>query len=125
VKILNIVFSLPIILISVIFAVSNQEKITVKLWPLPFELTTQLSILILSVFAVSFILGGFFLWVNGAKKRREFTKIKKELKKAVKNLEKTCIDNKKLRDEILEMKTSNGLNSSFSNVSKIKKVKIV
>jgi lipopolysaccharide assembly protein A len=61
----------PVILILVVFAVSNRETVTVTLWPLPFSLEAALYLIVLLAALVGFLVGEFVAWVNGRFWRRD------------------------------------------------------
>jgi uncharacterized integral membrane protein len=61
----------PVILILVVFAVSNRETVTVTLWPLPFSLETALYLVVLLAALLGFLIGELVAWVNGRFWRRE------------------------------------------------------
>lgn len=61
----------PVILILVIFAVSNRETVTVTLWPLPFSLEASLYLVVLLAALLGFLIGEFVAWVNGRFWRRD------------------------------------------------------
>jgi lipopolysaccharide assembly protein A len=61
----------PVILILVVFAVSNRETVTVTLWPLPFSLEAALYLIVLLAALVGFLIGEFVAWVNGRSWRRD------------------------------------------------------
>jgi len=58
-------------LILVIFAIDNRQVITLSLWPLPFELSTGLYLVVLLALLLGFLLGELVAWMNGRRWRRE------------------------------------------------------
>jgi uncharacterized integral membrane protein len=61
----------PVILVLVIFAVSNRETVTVTLWPLPFSLDAALYLVVLLAALAGFLIGELVAWINGRSWRRE------------------------------------------------------
>ncbi|MFC0386431.1 lipopolysaccharide assembly protein LapA domain-containing protein [Muricoccus vinaceus] len=60
----------PLLLVLILFAVSNQQPVNVALWP--FDLTWQapLAMAVLLVAALAFLLGAFIAWASGGPARR-------------------------------------------------------
>jgi uncharacterized integral membrane protein len=61
----------PVILVLVVFAVSNRASVTVTLWPLPFSLDAALYLVVLLAALVGFLVGELVAWVNGRFWRRD------------------------------------------------------
>jgi uncharacterized integral membrane protein len=61
----------PVILVLVIFAVSNRETVTVTLWPLPFSLDAALYLIVLLAGLAGFLIGELVAWINGRSWRRD------------------------------------------------------
>ena len=61
---------LPLLLVLVLFAVSNMQPVAVGFWP--FDLTWQapLAIVVLLIAALAFLLGAFIAWAAGGPSRR-------------------------------------------------------
>ena len=61
---------LPLLLVLVLFAVSNMQPAAVGLWP--FDLTWQapLAVVVLLIAALAFLLGAFIAWAAGGPSRR-------------------------------------------------------
>ena len=60
----------PLLIVLILFAVSNQQPVGVSLWP--FDLTWQapLATVVLLFAAVAFLLGAFVSWAAGGPARR-------------------------------------------------------
>lgn len=61
----------PIILVSLVFLVSNRTFVSLDLWPFPVELNTPLSIVILLSVFLGFLAGGVTAWVSASEARRK------------------------------------------------------
>ncbi|WP_207460191.1 lipopolysaccharide assembly protein LapA domain-containing protein [Azospirillum sp. SYSU D00513] len=61
-RFLTWIITLPIMLVAVLFAVSNRETVTFALWPLPFTLEAPIYLATLLALALGFIAGGFVAW---------------------------------------------------------------
>lgn len=74
-KILSWVIGLPIAVLAIIFAVSNRGGVLVDLWPLPWEVTLPLYLLVLGALALGLVIGAAIAWFAGgsarARARRE------------------------------------------------------
>jgi uncharacterized integral membrane protein len=82
---LNSVLAGLVALLVVLFAVSNLELVTIRLWPLPFEATVGVYAVVLLAVLVGFVGGLVTAWFAGAPRRRE----RKRLRGQVKELEQT------------------------------------
>jgi uncharacterized integral membrane protein len=60
----------PLLVLLILFAVSNMGPVPVTLWPLDLVWQAPLAIAVLLVAAVAFLLGAFVAWAAGARKRR-------------------------------------------------------
>ncbi len=70
-RILSWIVTAPIALLVVLFAVSNLDKVTLHLWPLPFDMTIWIWALTLILLFVGFILGAIVTWIGDRRRRRE------------------------------------------------------
>lgn len=57
-KLLYWLFAAPLIVVAVLFAVSNMSSVEIVLWPLPGALETRLFIVVLVPLVVGFLAGG-------------------------------------------------------------------
>lgn len=62
--------SIPLALLLVLLAVCNLQPVTLSTFPLPFEITLPLAVLLLGFFALGLIGGGGIAWVHAAPARR-------------------------------------------------------
>jgi len=53
-----------LLLLLVLFALSNAAALTLSLWPTGYTLTLPTSIVILGAMAVAFLAGAFLVWVS-------------------------------------------------------------
>ncbi|MBI4185087.1 MAG: DUF1049 domain-containing protein [Proteobacteria bacterium] len=58
-------FALPVGLVVVLFAVSNLETVTLKLWPFDLALVSPLYLAVLLVALLAFLAGAVTAWVSG------------------------------------------------------------
>ena len=59
----------PLMILAVLFAISNRGPVELELIPLPGTVTVPVFVLALGVLAVGFFSGGFISWVNAGKTR--------------------------------------------------------
>jgi uncharacterized integral membrane protein len=71
VRILSWIVAAPIVILVVLFAVSNREPITLRLLPFPFDLTIPIWLLTLIELFVGFLLGAIVTWIGDRRRRRE------------------------------------------------------
>jgi uncharacterized integral membrane protein len=60
----------PIVVLVVLFAVSNLGRVTLHLWPLPYDMTISLWALTLIELFVGFLMGVIVTWVADRRRRR-------------------------------------------------------
>jgi lipopolysaccharide assembly protein A len=65
------ILTAPIVVVVVLFAVSNLDSVTLHLFPLPYDLTVRLYLLTLITLFMGFVLGSIVTWVADRKRRRE------------------------------------------------------
>jgi uncharacterized integral membrane protein len=65
---LRILIGLPVLLVLILFALSNQAEVTLALWPTDLSVQTPMAIAILA--AAAFIIGALFTWFAGIGHRR-------------------------------------------------------
>jgi tryptophan-rich sensory protein len=54
------------------FAVSNKQKVSLQLWPLPpFNPEPRLFFVVLASLYIGLVIGAFAVWVRGHRRRRE------------------------------------------------------
>ncbi len=70
-RLLSWIVTAPIALLVIVFAVSNLDKVTLHLWPLPFDMTIWIWALTLIELFVGFLLGAIVTWIADRRRRRE------------------------------------------------------
>jgi uncharacterized integral membrane protein len=70
-RILSWIVAAPIVILVLLFAVSNREPITLRLLPFPLDLTMPIWLLTLIVLFVGFLLGAIVTWIGDRRRRRE------------------------------------------------------
>lgn len=61
---MRLVIGLPLLLLMVVFALSNRAAVTLGFWPTDFSLEVPLSLAILAAMAIGFVVGGFLVWLS-------------------------------------------------------------
>jgi uncharacterized integral membrane protein len=64
------VLFLPLLLLLVLFALSNMQEVEVRLWPFDLAWVASLSVAMLLFGAVSFFVGALIAWAAALKERR-------------------------------------------------------
>ena len=67
---LRLLIIAPLLLLVVLFALSNTAPVRLGLWPTGFSSEVPLSIAILGGMAVAFPAGGFLVWISELAQRR-------------------------------------------------------
>jgi|SRR6185437_1759279 len=71
VRILSWIVAAPIVILVVLFAVSNLDSITLRLKPFPFEWSPPIWLLTLIQLFVGFLLGAIVTWICDRPRRRQ------------------------------------------------------
>ena len=69
-KIVATVALAPVTAAIVLFAVSNRAILTLRLWPLPYEVDIPVYALVLGAGFIGFLIGATVAWIAGARSRR-------------------------------------------------------
>src|ERR1700722_2860319 len=69
-RIVRLVIVIPLLLLLVLFALSNTAALKLGLWPTDYTMTLPTSIVILGAMAVAFLAGAFLVWVSELGQRR-------------------------------------------------------
>jgi lipopolysaccharide assembly protein A len=67
---MRLVIGLPLLLLLVLFALSNTEPVRLHLWPTDYALELPLSLAVLGAMAIAFLGGGVLVWVTELAQRR-------------------------------------------------------
>ncbi|MGH6975232.1 MAG: lipopolysaccharide assembly protein LapA domain-containing protein [Stellaceae bacterium] len=70
-KLFHWLVTAPVALVLVVFAISNRARVSVTLWPFPFEIETQLFLVILLSLLAGLLVGMLLAWLSGSAARRE------------------------------------------------------
>ncbi len=88
---LRTLIALPVLIVLVLFALSNPQPVTLLFWPTDFKLATPVSAAVLVTAAAAFLLGSLFVWFPalGARRRaRRFERAARRLEDQVNSLKK-------------------------------------
>lgn len=80
---------IPLALIGAVFAVANREKVTISLWPLPWEASLPLFMVLIGVLVLGLLVGGLIVWLGGHHHRvtaRQQTRSSEQLRRQVAEL---------------------------------------
>ena len=69
-RIVRLVIVIPLLLLLVLFALSNTKALRLGLWPTDYALELPASVAILGAMAVAFLAGAFLVWVSELGQRR-------------------------------------------------------
>jgi putative membrane protein len=67
---LRILLAAPVLLILVLFALSNPSPVEFRLWPTDLSVALPLSLAVLGAMAVAFLAGALVLWLSALAARR-------------------------------------------------------
>src|ERR1700734_1769109 len=66
----RLVIAIPLLLLLVLFTLSNTTPIRLSLWPTDYSLQSPLSLAILAAMGVAFLVGGLLVWFSTLAQRR-------------------------------------------------------
>jgi uncharacterized integral membrane protein len=69
-RILRLVIIIPLLLLLVLFLLSNSAALKLGLWPTDYTVTLPASLVVLGAMAVAFLAGAFLVWVSELGRRR-------------------------------------------------------
>ena len=64
---IKLIIGLPIFILLLLFAIVNNDFVTLKIWPTDIEIITSLSVVIFVLFILGYIIGRLFSWLSYAK----------------------------------------------------------
>ena len=67
---MRLLIALPLLLLLVLFALSNRQPVSLHIWPTDYAATLPLSLAVLGSMAVAFLAGGLLVWVSELVQRR-------------------------------------------------------
>jgi len=67
---MRLLIALPLLLILVVFALSNRALVPLGFWPFDYSLELPLSLAILGAMAIAFLAGGTMIWLSALAQRR-------------------------------------------------------
>ena len=67
---MRLIVTLPLLILLVLFALSNREAVRLGLWPTGLTLDAPVSVAVLVAAAIAFLFGALFIWVGELGQRR-------------------------------------------------------
>jgi uncharacterized integral membrane protein len=67
---MRLLIALPLLLLLVLFALSNAAPVRLGLWPTDYSVMLPLSLAVLGGMALAFLAGGLMVWVSALAQRR-------------------------------------------------------
>ncbi|HEY7579628.1 MAG TPA: LapA family protein [Acetobacteraceae bacterium] len=67
---MRLLIGLPLLLLLVLFALSNRQPVSLHVWPADYAATLPLSLAVLAGMAVAFLAGGLLVWASELVQRR-------------------------------------------------------
>lgn len=67
---MRLLIALPLLLLLVLFGLSNTMPVRLRLWPSDYTLQLPLSLTILGGMAIAFLAGGMIVWLSELGQRR-------------------------------------------------------
>jgi len=67
---MRLVIALPLLLLLVLFALSNTTPVRLGIWPSDYSVQVPLSLAVLAGMAIAFLVGGLLVWIAELGQRR-------------------------------------------------------
>ncbi len=67
---MRLLIAVPLLLLLVMFALSNRQLVPIRLWPTDFAVEAPLALAVLAGMAIAFLLGGLMVWFSVLVQRR-------------------------------------------------------
>jgi len=67
---MRVLIAVPLLLLLVLFALSNTAPVPIRLWPTDLAIEMPLSLAVLVGMGVAFVAGGLIVWVTALAQRR-------------------------------------------------------
>jgi uncharacterized integral membrane protein len=67
---LRLIIGVPLLVLLVLFALSNPIPVRLTLWPTDFAVEVPLSLAILTLTGAAFVIGALLVWINELGQRR-------------------------------------------------------
>ena len=77
----KLIIGLPLFVLLLLFAIVNNDFVTLKIWPTDIEIITSLSVVVFVLFILGYLVGRLFSWLSYAKVRSSLRAHKKQNKK--------------------------------------------
>ncbi|HTW26629.1 MAG TPA: lipopolysaccharide assembly protein LapA domain-containing protein [Acetobacteraceae bacterium] len=77
---IRLIIALPVLLILVLFALSNRGVVSVGFWPTDFTWQTPLSVAVLVGMAVAFLLGAVLAWIGTLAQARRARRAERQVR---------------------------------------------
>ena len=114
------VIGLPLFVLLLIFAIVNNDFVTLKIWPTDIEIITSLSVAIVFFVIFGYFTGWLFTWLSYSSIRSSLRAHKKQNKKLSKEQEKLTKEVEDLHDNIENIKAAGNVQEKKSWVQKVK-----
>lgn len=67
---MRLIIGVPLLILVVLFALSNTQPARLGLWPTDLQLEVPLSVAVLVAMAIAFLVGGMIVWIGSLGHRR-------------------------------------------------------
>lgn len=119
---IKFVIGLPLVILLLVFAFTNNDLVTLKIWPTDIEIITSLSVTIVFLVVLGYIIGWFFTWMSYLPVRSALRAHKRQNKKLSKEQEKLTKEVEDLHGNIETLKSSAPLSEKKSLKEKIREL---
>jgi uncharacterized integral membrane protein len=100
---IKLIIGIPLFVLLLVFAIVNNDFVTLKIWPTDIEIITSLSVVIVFLFLFGYLIGKLFTWMSYSSVRSSLKAHKKQNKKLSKEQEKLSKEVENLQENIETM----------------------
>ena len=102
---IKLIIGLPLLILLLVFAIYNNDFVTLKIWPFDIEIITSLSVVLVFFVLLGYFIGWLFTWMSYSSVRSSLRAHKKQNKKLSKEQEKLSKEVENLQENIETMKS--------------------
>lgn len=77
---IRILISIPLLIVLIAFALSNQQSVRLGLWPTDIQVDVPLSVAVLIAAAIFFVVGAFLTWTSAVAMRARARRAERQVR---------------------------------------------
>jgi lipopolysaccharide assembly protein A len=77
---MRLLIAVPLLILLVLFVLSNREPVRLGLWPTDYALQLPLSLTVVGAMAVAFVAGALIVWLTELPRRRRARRMEEQVR---------------------------------------------